>query len=184
MICQDLYRSIIEYVPLDSLHDLSAASPIFDKVICEMGIKIFYCSSGPQRLTNDHAIVMTSLGKKYLLVLSTDDGNIILVNNGAHINTQLIKYTNEPFAGLIIYYDSTSRMAINWIWGCMHINDDHYMPELYKRSSINYGTSDTINLIDFDAGIVVHYEYIMQQLKDVFIIDHFTVIFKDNNWKQ
>lgn len=41
-IVKDLWRDIIGYVPLADLRDLSRASPLFDEVICVLGIKVIY----------------------------------------------------------------------------------------------------------------------------------------------
>lgn len=42
IIVQDLWRDIVGYVPLADLRDLSRASPLFDVVICVLGIKVIY----------------------------------------------------------------------------------------------------------------------------------------------
>ena len=74
MIAYDLYRSIIKYIPMAGLRDLSKASPIFDEMIYKMGIKIFYENQEEEdkvivhKLTNDHVVILANSGKKHLLL--------------------------------------------------------------------------------------------------------------------
>lgn len=42
VICHDLIRSIISFIPLEDLRDLDRAHALFTREICKMGIQVFY----------------------------------------------------------------------------------------------------------------------------------------------
>lgn len=66
-ICQDLIRGVVEYIPRSDLRVLSRASPIFDREICLMGIKVIYRKKGytgiPIIPRNNETIIVTDKGE-------------------------------------------------------------------------------------------------------------------------
>lgn len=61
-ICSDLYKTIIEFVPLADLKYLHAASPIFDKLIKETEVDIVYGYKYPMILRPEKDIVIRTAG--------------------------------------------------------------------------------------------------------------------------
>ena len=74
-IAQDLFQTIVDYVPIDHLYDLSRASPIFDPLICKTGIKIMYYDPkmGHGYVLGQDDRIINLLGKKYLCRLTGYD---------------------------------------------------------------------------------------------------------------
>lgn len=82
MICSDLYRTIVEYVPLADLRLLSNASPIFDTIIKQVGRKIFYYRDRLTDLTVDNYVIIESqFGQKCILKIMKDCYNDIYSGN-------------------------------------------------------------------------------------------------------
>lgn len=78
MICPDLYRTIVEFVPLANLRLFSDASPIFDKVIKQVGRKIFYYRDRLTDLTaGNYVIIESQFGQKCILKVMKDCYNDI-----------------------------------------------------------------------------------------------------------
>lgn len=61
-IAPDLFRAIIEYIPILDLRDLSRASPIFDAVICKALPKIVYHGNQYFLAANGLIIIKDSTG--------------------------------------------------------------------------------------------------------------------------
>lgn len=88
-ISTDLLRDIISYIPLETLKDLSRASPIMDREICNAGIRVFFdCDNIGHILDANSVVIRMKQGRAYLLrdrikhyECSIGAGNAIIYNN-------------------------------------------------------------------------------------------------------
>lgn len=118
MICPDLYRTIVEFVPLANLRLLSDASPIFDTIIKQVGRKIFYYRDRLTDLTVDNYVIIESqFGQKCILKIMKDCYNDIYSGNIMFERTIVRKRSNNDqkkdiSKHAVILYDPRKKVKL------------------------------------------------------------------------
>lgn len=181
VICWDLIRTIVGYVPLDALSVLSKASPMFDREICALGIHVFYDreyeSNGviPIRLSGHHTVIQLSSGKKDVIIWTYDHEDLYSFSFYRSVRIAGSKYIQDTF--------------------CREYNDTHekygkYLQAEYEFSGRFYDCLimeipklDMIHGIDF---ISCHVDGIIEgspgSNSQTSIAESFKVIYEDLKW--
>lgn len=191
-IAPDLYRNIIEYVPRTCLWDLSKASPIFDTVICSMGIRIFYDESIYYDISFGNAIVIHMLrsGRKY--VLFNLGCSWYVPESNSTTNVKKIRWISpKDITDDYLYdrhYDSKQKISVYTNGHTVYfIKDD--VP--YTRTHINYRAAvydrikdGRMHYIDFDSKIAVtsRTAFMTKIIDYEHWVESFRVVYQDCCW--
>lgn len=196
MISYDLYRSILEYLPVGTLKKLSNACPMFDEVIYAMDIRAFCWNGNICRLGDLDTIIVASNGKKYLLHKfmrrsgnGLADGYEIINGDRFTVKPIVIKYScsrpAEELGGWHVYYDHKNETEVIRNKNDIHINE-------YKRSRVHDGSYVETDIscdfrgyadyIDFESKIVIWFAVHVRHNTYSIVFDHFTVLFAGNDW--
>lgn len=129
-ISNDLIRDIISYVPREHLRELSRASPIMDREICALGIRLFFGNKDNgciEENVNGYVdlggpnvfVIQMESGKKYAVKKAGQNTCLILLN-GCTADTYCYAYSNTRWTtnimdilgiGWSLYYDETKKIV-------------------------------------------------------------------------
>lgn len=171
-ISWDLVRTIVEYVPLENLLELSKASPMFDKEICTLKIHIFYDKSIYGDVT---AIILD----KYSVIIQLRSGkkDILRINYDRHDTFCPIFYRS---------YRNTGSKCISPT-NCIERKDKKYLKIEYNNSGVfcEYPIKEILD-IDMINGIDFNRHYISSSFtgnsRRIFGAEPFRVIYRDSKW--
>lgn len=197
----DLYRTIVEFVGPKHLRDLSRASPIFDQVICNMGLRVIYDYTKTVVLDDHHIVIRTTGG--ILRVLQK--------NGSMYKSTRKSKYhcSTIQFDGPVDYSKKYCRTADNKIWLCIG-QDEH--TNVIMNTDVKYPDFDDAKLtvsfrevshrfdyltIDIESEWIMSYSYDYSNIHEYnhgyeydnnireynYVFTKFKVIFKDGRWQ-
>lgn len=177
MIAQDLWPTIVSYVSVDALYALSNAYPIFAKMICETGIKVFRQENISYEITKADKIIQTKSGIKYML---RRYGKLciyykLIGYDSSEIFQSDISY--KPFAGRYDLYCEETRVAIKRSMYYREIFEDCDIKTdgnvlIVKQIDHNFNCIDFDNCIAMTVGQRHRIEY-----------DDFVILFKDGQWQ-
>lgn len=174
MIAIDLYRVIIEYIAIEDLQYLCTASPIFDEVICKMGIKIFFYGEDYWALTEEHVIIKAKSGKKFLLQS--------VARPWLELFQKDIQYSFDSIYCGSCSYDHDKSIAIFETSKWTYIVRDVKWYQLTNHEAIVISEEVTCRprYIDFDQRIIMAYP----NETDFYVeVEQFDYIFCGNSWR-
>lgn len=185
MIARDLWHDLIAYVPLVDLRDLSRASPLFDKVICSIGRRVFYGNKYIVQLNDKHTVIVMHSGKKYVLLRDNFPFIFKIIGIDGSILGTYITYASKSYRHDIIYYDPTKDIAIfrgvhrTWIKkNCGPLNKYNFIVDFVN--TITGGP----NAVDLTNCIAMNHLLPTDNAGRIIEVEHFKILFKDNKWTQ
>lgn len=198
VICFDLVRTIIEYIPLENLRILDRAHAIFAREICAMGIQVFYGKNEIMDLTKSNYIVIATKFFKDVLVdhcNGTYSSLVTLwtVHAGSYVWTDINTDNISNYKNSLcidrennILMDDIEENELRFI---------EYSPgdELLKKfdfyKDVHHINKDTKFMtkvgydIDFSSQLIVQ-QMVSGRLKNVWTVNvlDFMVIFRGSRW--
>lgn len=184
MIAQDLYRSIIEYLSIADLRDLSKASAVFDVEICNMGIKIFYADFGYgpcwHELCGIHTIIVDELGKKHLLADLGEHYEHVNTDNVVHKEDIRYYIGLDDSIGCGQFYDSKNDigafLGLTKTILCPNLRATVTDAEYYSRLNIMIGPLSKFSHICVETKMVLYYD------RNNLHVGKFTILFASGQW--
>lgn len=180
MVSQDLYRTIIEFVPIVDLRTLSKASAVFDTEICKMGIKIFYDKGLWYHLDHNDIIIQLTSGKKYMLRSYANSNMYNILGTSCAVGNENIRYGPKESDTDIIYYDNKSRIATFSSINYINILQDCDPTKAHRFANISIGLDRPFNYIDFNTSIAMYRMRMATWITIMF--EEFTVLFRNGQW--
>lgn len=182
MIVQDLWPTIVEYVPVTDLKVLSKISPIFDKILCTIGRSVFYQDNEAFNL-QDCTLIKLKSGKKYVLQQSDiQEIRYNVVNDKMRpVYTKEISYGNGYDSDdQNVCYDTKSKIMVSYQSSGNVVITKNHKANWYNSDDISVG--DDFDRIDLYACVALKYKSIDHSTKKITFTD-FTIIFGDNSWQ-
>lgn len=144
-IAHDLWPDIIRLVSLDALCDLSRVSPLFDEVIFQAGIRVFYKNNIVHDLSpvGRFKVLQFASGKKRVI----DTRKVVEM----HINI----YNKFYDFGPRVYYDDEARIGMLIRNGCIHIFKNFRNHDYYHVARIEECIYEDVYYIDFTTKVAV-----------------------------
>lgn len=185
-IAYDLWPLIIGYIPVEDLRTISAASPMFDEIIYDAGIRIFYGSSAIVLEIDDHKkkciIIQGEFGKKDVILYDAkNDDDIISLVYGNGIQKDRIEWTNQP--ELYEYWHVSLDKKVALSYGGNYMIFTTNISTLYNSEfcmSITNGIKADIDFINFDSNTMVYWDDAGSEVKVTY--ETFKVIYADGRF--
>lgn len=182
MIVQDLWPTIVSYIPLESRIDLSKVCPIFDKMIAKTGIKVFYKDSVAYEIGVFDKIIQLYSGAKYLLlgnVKFDEYHDYKIAGTDIYVCSGPINYEKVDCNKSYDYFCEETNIAIRkayfGIYIAEHCNDIgfRYCINIVKRITNDF------NRISFSKKIVALIPDICNRIE----YEDFTVLYERDKWQ-
>lgn len=188
-ICQDLHRMIVEFVRPEDLRNLCKVSPIFDKVIHDLGINIVYDYTKTTILDNESIVIRTE--GNVLRVLRKDGHLYRSTRNGSYYCKTI------RFGGSVDYSKKYYRTKDNKFW-CYINNNDGYINIIEAADVFDpvfHDTRITISFrevqhgsygltIDLESRWIMNYTHCNYYGDDYqYVFTKFKVIYADGRWQ-
>lgn len=180
MIAQDLWPTIVSYIPVDELHDLSRVHPIFVKLIADTGIKVFYQNGIAYKLGGKDKIIQFRSGIKYLVkTVGFLEAHYELAGHDAKkIEPINIFYSRPNKRNVYSYCCKENRVVIEKGLRSIRIIENCDISEYDYSTVITKKIDGQISHMDFDRQIAV---CLFASRRGIFY-DDFKLLFRDNKW--
>lgn len=184
-ICPDLWPSILEYIPRSDLQDFSQASPIFQQLIYEANIRMFYNDSSELPIDiydDDIMIIRLASGKKYGIekcgkyFRRLSDDILIVTDN--------ITWSSEPRDTLTWSIDTTNDVAATFGYDFsifINIAKNYNLTHIDNNLLFCRTISKQIDYIDIDNLYAMSYEDHNGGINDI-ELEKFTIIYQNCKW--
>lgn len=185
VIAQDLWRTIIEYLPRDMLISFSNASAIFDIEIYRAGIRVFLCDNRMYYFGRDDIIIKLNSGKKLLLKWSRSTYRI--QNGSGVVSRKTINYRDKIYMIGIVHYDPINDLGVSIGKYRVYIAKG----QTTKMTCHTANISDSIDInnrtinkyIDLESRIIMSYNGTDLIASKEIVFEDFTILFKVNKWQ-
>lgn len=165
MIARDLWYDIALLVPVDDLRLLSKASPMFDEIIHDANIRVFYGPTAVVLLRHrDYMrsckIIQSSTGKKDILEWMIGHGSHYFKSciHGNEIYGDNISWTDNPDLQKNWYLSLDTKIAMTCSDGyAMFTSNISAIMDSEFRAHITDTISAEINYIDFTNKLMVYW---------------------------
>lgn len=195
-ICPDLWYSILSYIPRSDLRDFSRASPIFQQMVCNVGIRMFYDDRRSLVIdiaADDIMIIVLSSGKKHVIKdydqyyehLSggrDNNSNSIIINKGH------IEWITRPDPNKYYVTDSKNGVAMcfehSGCWSFTSLWAVRGFKKLEDALEMKHEITGKIDYIDISRYRAVGFSYIWDGYVDKTAVEleDFIICYRGGLW--
>lgn len=182
----DLFRTIVEYNPRDSLQALKDVSPVIDRELWAMGLRVLFIDGMTYILQDDHKIIRTGYGRT--IVLNTIGHTYDVVGSNTKICNNIIRW-NDFMEGDMEYYVDTKNeivteensyrsyfIRMDNVYNFIDIDSKENTVEIIEHSLCKH----IPEYIDLESCLGLYFEKING--RNVEHIIDITIIFRDGNF--